>query len=444
MDASLKEREWTDRYGPNHASTLHWRSQMQDIQRSIAAELRQLEEVSKSNAEIASSRVKTLEASLSQMVQKSGDVMQAQVKLRDLEGAADAYRTMHDSFLQRYVQAVQQQSFPIADARLITPAEPPEQKSAPKGSLLLPLSMLLGLTFGAGAAFAREFLQKGVRTSRQLEDVTNAPCLGILPMIEEPPRGAQRAMQRAWAERKSENGGRLIRCEDYRLSVVIDQPFSRFSETIRSIKVAADIKEGLERAQIMGITSAVAQEGKSVVSANLARLTAHAGKRTLLIDCDLRNPSLTQALAPLAKAGLADILTKRVTLDEAVYLDPITDLHFLPASLNANIAYSNEFIASQAMIKLLEECRGRYSRIILDFPPVLPVVDVRAGAHLPDMFLLVVDWTETSGEVVQNAVSGTPTIHEKLLGAVLNKVNVKTLGFYEPVRDIYYRGKDAA
>ncbi|MBM6593256.1 Wzz/FepE/Etk N-terminal domain-containing protein [Microvirga pudoricolor] len=444
VDLSTREREASERYGAQHASTVSLRNQMLAIRRSISTELKQLEEIAKSNVEIADARVATLERTLDGLVLKSGDVLQSQVKLRELESAAQAYRTLHDSFLQRYVQAVQQQSFPISDSRLITPAVAPDQKSAPKGSLILPLSLVLGLAVGVGAALSREWLQKGVRTSRQLETVTDAPCLGILPQIQPPPQGTQRAMQRAWAERKSENGGRLIRCEDYKLSVVLDQPFSHFSETIRSIKVAADIQEAVERAQVMAVTSAVAQEGKSVASANLARLTAHAGKRTLLIDCDLRNPSLTRALAPLAKVGLSDILKKRVSLEEAVFLDPLTDLHFLPASLNANIAYSNEFIASQAMVRLIEECRSRYSRIIIDFPPVLPVVDVRAGAHLPDAFLMVVDWTTTPSEVVQSALQGTPVMHQKLVGAVLNKVDIKTLGLYEPVREVYYRGTAAA
>ncbi len=444
VDLATREREASERYGAQHASTISLRNQMLAIKRSISTELKQLEEIAKSNVEIADSRVTTLEASLNGLVRRSGDVMQSQVQLRELESAAQAYRTLHDSFLQRYMQAVQQQSFPISDSRLITPAMAPEQKSAPKGSLILPLSLVLGFAVGVGAALSREWLQKGVRTSRQLESVTEAPCLGILPQIQAPPQGTQRAMQRAWAERKSENGGRLIRCEDYKLSVVLDQPFSHFSETIRSIKVAADIQEAVERAQVMAVTSAVAQEGKSVASANLARLTAHAGKRTLLIDCDLRNPSLTRALAPLAKVGLSDILKKRVSLEEAVFLDPLTDLHFLPASLNANIAYSNEFIASQAMVRLIEECRSRYSRIIIDFPPILPVVDVRAGAHLPDAFLMVVDWTATPSEVVQSALQSTPVMHQKLVGAVLNKVDIKTLGLYEPVREVYYRGSNAA
>jgi len=444
VDLATREREASERYGAQHASTISLRNQMLAIKRSVSTELKQIEEIAKSNVEIADSRVTTLEATLNGLVRRSGDVMQSQVQLRELESAAQAYRTLHDSFLQRYMQAVQQQSFPISDSRLITPAMAPEQKSAPKGSLILPLSLVLGFAVGVGTALSREWLQKGVRTSRQLESVTEAPCLGILPHIQAPPQGTQRAMQRAWAERKSENGGRLIRCEDYKLSVVLDQPFSHFSETIRSIKVAADIQEAVERAQVMAVTSAVAQEGKSVASANLARLTAHAGKRTLLIDCDLRNPSLTRALAPLAKVGLSDILKKRVSLEEAVFLDPLTDLHFLPASLNANIAYSNEFIASQAMVRLIEECRSRYSRIIIDFPPILPVVDVRAGAHLPDAFLMVVDWTATPSEVVQSALQSTPVMHQKLVGAVLNKVDIKTLGLYEPVREVYYRGSNAA
>lgn len=443
LDLSKREREWAARYGEDHGATKNLRNQMTEIQRSIDLELARLEEIFKSNLEIAQSRQRSLEEALEAQVLRSGETMQAQVKLRELESAANSYRSLYDTFLQRYTQAVQQQSFPVTEARVITPATPPQLKSAPKGSVILPLSLAMGLCIGVAAAFAREFSERVVRTTRQLETIAETECLGILPTVEPPAKAKRAQREQMVAKAKADPKARLIRTDDFRQSAVLDEPFSRFAETIRAVKVAADINNIARRTQIIGVVSSIAQEGKSVVSANLARLIAQTGSRTILIDCDLRNPSLTRSLAPDARVGLAHVLLRQKELADAVYVDPLTGLHMLPVAMDVRIMHTNEILASEAMARFLDYCRGQYDYIVVDFPPILPVVDVRAAAHLPDAFVLVVEWRRTHIEIVRTAVASSPVIHQKLLGSVLNKVDVKTLSSFEPVRETYYRAGGA-
>ena len=169
---------------------------------------------------------------------------------------------------------------------------------------------------------------------------------------------------------------------------VIDKPLSAFAEAFRSIKVAADISGS----RVIGITSTVPGEGKSTVASNLAELMAHAGKRVLVLDCDLRNPSLTRGLVSHPKAGLLEVLGGQVSLEDALYVDQETDLRFLPAVLGSRVAYTNEILASENFKNFVESQRKDYDFIVIDLPPIAPVVDVRSTTQIVDSYLYVIQW----------------------------------------------------
>ena len=155
---------------------------------------------------------------------------------------------------------------------------------------------------------------------------------------------------------------------------VIDEPLSAFAEAFRSIKVAADIGGQ----QVIGITSTVPAEGKSTVSSNLAELIAHAGKRVILLDGDLRNPTLTRALASSAKAGLLEVLNGQIELEHAIYVDQSTGMRFLPTVVGPHLVYTNEILASDSFKNFVDKLRKDHDYILIDLSPIAPVVDVRA------------------------------------------------------------------
>ena len=182
---------------------------------------------------------------------------------------------------------------------------------------------------------------------------------------------------------------------------------------------------------MIGITSTVPGEGKSTVASNLAELIAHAGKRVLVLDGDLRNPSLTRGLAPHSKAGLLEVLSGQVLLDDALYVDEETDLRFLPAVLSSRLAYTNEILASENFKNFVDGQREDYDFIIIDLPPIAPVVDVRATTQIVDSYLYVIEWGRTQMNLVTHQLSGFPELQDRLLGCVLNKADVRVLQRYE-------------
>ncbi|MGY3424022.1 capsular exopolysaccharide synthesis family protein [Bradyrhizobium sp. F1.13.4] len=221
----------------------------------------------------------------------------------------------------------------------------------------------------------------------------------------------------------------------------INSPFSRFAEALRSIKLAADLSNFGTPHKVLGITSALPNEGKSTVSEALAQTTAQSGLRTLLIDGDLRNPSLTDRLARSADAGLIEVVFGKADLKDVLWVDPQTNLHFLPCVAASRFSNSSDLLASPQMEKLFQHLREQYDRIILDLSPMAPVIDVRATGGLVDSYILIVEWAKAKVDVVERVLRENPLVREHMLGAVLNKVNLAAMNRYDSYSGSYYRNR---
>ena len=175
------------------------------------------------------------------------------------------------------------------------------------------------------------------------------------------------------------------------LWTVVDAPLSRYTEAIRSIELANDLNGVIKPNRVIGFTSSLPNEGKSTIAFSVAQLMAQAqvGGKTILVDCDLRNPSLTRMLTPDAKAGLLEILAEKTSLKAAIWKDPSTNLSFLPVVSKLRLAHSSEILGSTPLKKLFEQLREAYDHVIVDLSPLAPIVDVRATAHLLDSFVFV-------------------------------------------------------
>jgi succinoglycan biosynthesis transport protein ExoP len=183
--------------------------------------------------------------------------------------------------------------------------------------------------------------------------------------------------------------------------------------------------------KVIGMVSVLTGEGKSTISMNLAEYLAKQGARTLLIDCDLRNAASSRALAPNAQSGLVEILLGSAPVSSAIYRDEESGMVFLPASPKRSVPYSAELLASQAMADLLAAASNSFDYIVLDLPPLGPVIDARAIAGKVDAFVLVVEWGKTSRRLVRSKLQSERLIADKCIGVVLNKVDIKKLKLYD-------------
>jgi polysaccharide biosynthesis transport protein len=420
------------RYGPEHGVVTRLRSDNVNIVASIKNELRRIEESYRSEYEVARGREEQLRGSLDSQFRKNVNLGEAQIKLAELEAGAKAARLSYDTALQRYLQAVQRQSFPVSDARVLSQAVAPLKKDRPKRMLLLAIGAIGGTLLGFGGAIGSELVDRRLRTRRDVEQLTGIQCMGFVPMM------ADKKFEAAAVKAPQDpRPGRARMPCDY----VVRAPFSVATEVIRGIKIAADQANDGEGARVIGVISALPGEGKSSIAANLAHLIAQSGSMVLLVDGDLRSPSLSRLFTPDATEGLPDILVGRATRQSVTYNLPPLPLDFIPARTALNLQHSDGLLASSAMQRFLDECRSQYTYIVVDLPPFVPVVDVRAAAHLIDGFALVIEWGVTQRDVIGDALATMPAVWERIFGSVLNKVSLSQLKRYgENVS--YYENKN--
>jgi succinoglycan biosynthesis transport protein ExoP len=430
LEFAAKERVFAERYGPNHLATLNLRTQMLELRHNIEDEMKKIAESYKSDYEIADTREQNLTTSLAGAVSDSQSTNQAQIQLRELDSNAQSARTVYDSFLQRYMESVQQQSFPISEARMISTAIVPLSKSSPNLVLTLAATTMAGGLLGFGIALFREFSDRVFRTPAQIEDVLGANCIATLPALKlANPAMANAPVSVSHPDKKAAPPRTLT--ANGLLRYVVEAPFSQYTEGLRALKVVVDLNGVLKSNKVVGMTSTLPNEGKSTVASNFAQLIAHAGQRVILIDSDLRNPSLSHHLAPNAMLGLVDVIAGKADLSDAVWTDPATGLLFLPAGATDKLLHTNRIMASDTMRNFISRQRDIFDFVILDFPPLAPVVDTRATTSFVDSYIYVVEWGGTKRELAETVLGGAPEVYDRLLGVLLNKVNMAQMSRYE-------------
>jgi succinoglycan biosynthesis transport protein ExoP len=331
---------------------------------------------------------------------------------------------------------------------VVAEASPPLHRSHPRTLLVLALSLGGGLIFAVGAGLLRDSWYPVFRSSAEVEDIFQVGCLGVLPLLDAdeakwsmaggrpkllaatPTTSRIAPRDETGLEARSPDAAvapvpgaprRIIRSGNGPLWHVAKAPLSPFTESIRSIKLAVDRHRARDRTTVIGITSASPDEGKSTVAGALAILMAQTGARTVLVDGDLRNPSLTRALAPEAQLGFLDVILEKAAIDDVIWTDETGRLTFLPGVVSERLAHSIEFLASSRATALIELLRERYDNVVVDLSPLTPVVDVRATEQLIDAYVLVVEWGRTRVDQVERALRDAPGLYDSLLGVVLNK-----------------------
>ncbi|MFG1351447.1 Wzz/FepE/Etk N-terminal domain-containing protein [Xanthobacter autotrophicus] len=434
-DAALKAAETERRYGAGHQVVQRKQAEMAQINDAILNELRRIEGGARSSFDIADARVKSIQKELEGLSVTSGEMEQARVAARELERQVESDRTTYQGFLERYKSIIQEESFPISAARVLTVASVPENPSHPKVPLILFLGLFGGLGLGLGFATLRELLnQETFHTPKQVEEALGIPCLGILPTIEPSKFTSFPEFDLV----KASNGLKFPdQLGAYRYAV--NEPFAHFTESLRHVLVSANHSCGMQPRIVVGVVSSSPGEGKSFVAANFAQLARHYSERVLLIDADIRNPSLSRLIAPDCKAGLLDVVAGQADFARVVYTDTQTGLHFLPAVGEGGNIQSGGLLASEVMRQFLVSMEGRYDYVVIDLPPLGAVVDARAMAPFINTFVFVAEWGKTKRSMAMDCLRAAPQIYQKTVGAVLNKADMSILKTYHGiVQEAYY------
>ncbi|TYL96116.1 AAA family ATPase [Bradyrhizobium rifense] len=398
-----------------------------------------------------------LEARLRDLQQKAADAerqvqefqakneIEEQAKLSELRANARTYRKLYESFLQRYAEAGQQQSLKFAEGQVVSPALPPAFKSKPNAILLLSVAALGGFCIGLGIAAWAELSDRTFRSPEQVAELLKTDCLGALEWIPRPylQPAALRArfknkMPKYW---KKSVDSELMHSNGH-FSHVLTNPTSHFAETIRAIRLSCDLQLPDQPSRIVGFTSALDGEGKSTVAANFAQLVSRAGRRVLLIDADFRKRTLSRSMAPHSLKGWCDLALGRAGAEEVFRISRATNMHFLPLLEKPESFETAEFLASDGVRTLFDGLRLEFDYVVVDLPSLAPRIDIRASSTSIDAYVLVVDWGKTSSETVQCALASAQGVQHKVLGAILNKTDLRLMHRYTPHRytECYFLG----
>ncbi|MDX8526589.1 polysaccharide biosynthesis tyrosine autokinase [Mesorhizobium sp. MSK_1335] len=414
-------------FGKDHPQAVALTKEKADVSAQIFGQLKQITESYRNDFEVAQARETALRDKISTAAGKSSIDNQSQVKLKELDQQAQALTTLYQTFLSRYEEASQQQSFPVGKVRIISDATMPLAASSPRTLRVLALSLVLGLMLGAGFGGLNEFNERFFRTGEDIRDRAGLKFLGYLPTI-----GGGKARD-AKADDLPVDGkvASLSAAEKRaRMRVSIDAPASMFAETLRNAKIAFDVVMEDRNCRVIGVISVLPGEGKSTVAANLAGLLAVNGAKTLLIDGDLRNPGLSRSLGMEAEQGLMEAVVNGQTWQSVGKVDRQTKLAIIPAVLRGQFSHTSELLGSAGMRRFIENAKETFEYIIVDLPPLGPVVDAKAFAPLVDGFVLVTEWGRTPRAMVRSMLESEPYIANKITGAVLNKVDLKKLAKY--------------
>jgi exopolysaccharide transport family protein len=429
LENARRESEWSARLGPNHLAVVDLRAKMNELRTSIGAELRRLAETSRNDYEIARQRENAVGKQLASAVEQSQVTNSAELTMRELEMNAKSYRSLYDSFLQQYVRSIQQQSFPLSDARVISYASPPQSKSKPKSTLILALGLVCGLALGTAFGLLRDIMDRAFRTTEQVKSALQTTCLALVPLVDY--KNSRKNISRRQLPGPNTRMLRTIVRGSDTLWTASGMPLSHFAESIRYIKLAINLGSTGTPNKVIGITSSLPNEGKSTIAAAVGECIAQSGARVLVVDCDLRNPSLSAILAPNADAGLLEVLSGQRLPEETIWRDEKTNLEFLPAVTNSQIAHSSDILSAEATRKLFDSLRASYDYVIVDLPPLTPIVDVRATTPWIDGYILTIEWGRTDIDVVRHALNTAPDVRQSLIGAILNKADMNAIGRYD-------------
>lgn len=406
--ATQKEAELGTKYGPRHPDMQKVRAEVADAQRQLDAEIEKLVDNLKNEMEVAEGRERQLAANLAVLKEQQGVSKEESVKLKELERDSSTEKALYEALLARYKQTAETVELQLPDARIVEKADVPLFPASPKRKQIVFLALIGGLLTGIGIALILEFWTSGVSRSEDVERALDLEHLTSIPQISGPDDGEADPM-------------RAVR-------LILAEPRGAFAEAIRGLRREIDVRRHNPQQKVILVASSLPGEGSDMIASNLAHHYALTGNRVLLIDGDLRRSPLTRRLVGSSSAGLLDVLARGAPIEQTILRDASTGLCFLPATSSDRLDVSSpEMLATRRMAALMGYLRNQFDTIVIEAPPLLPVVDGRILADYVDQIAFVMTWRKTPKKLAKRAVHALGQNQDKIAGVIVNGVAADVL-----------------
>src|SRR5580693_4160366 len=428
-DLKIQAAQLNTQFGPSYPKLAQLNSQLKEIDAQILQETKKVAGEVRGQYMAAVQRESLLHDALEKQKQEENKLNESAIDYSILKRDLDSYRQLYEGLMEKMKEAGVSAGLKSNNFRIVDVARVPTGPIEPNIPRNLAFAFLLGLTSGVGLAFLLEGLDNTVRTSEQAQMISGLPPLGMIPM------GSRTA-------REGANAKRLVIATSKEAVELVTQvrPQSQMAESYRALRTSLLLSNLGAPPKVIMVTSALPQEGKTTTSINCAVVLAQKGVRVLLIDADLRRPSIHKTLGMGPHSGLSNVLTGSTNLENAITSTKVLpNLFVLPAGTPPpNPA---ELLASSNMRDVLFQLREQHDHIVIDTPPSLSVTDAVVLSPRADAVVLVIRSGQTTKTALRRSRDILMQVNAKVVGVLLNAVDLRSPDYYYYYE---YKGKYSA
>jgi succinoglycan biosynthesis transport protein ExoP len=411
--------------GPNHYKVVALRNRVDELHKQIAVEenriLSEAKQVYLAAQAQENQTNNALDSEKATAYKLRDDLLQYTLQEREYE----ANRTLYDGLEQRLRTAGVEAGLESTEIEPIDKAYPPLGPTLKPRTNILLIDTFVMLIFGVILAFVLESLDTGLRSVAEIETVSGLPSLALIP------RARRSVSDETSLSTAMRNLGTL------------SSPKSQFSEAFRALRTSLLLSVAGGEPKVILLTSATPSEGKTTVSINLACVLAQRNVRVLIIDADLRRPTVHHRFGLNGKVGLTSVLTGSVSLEDAIQTIP--EIPQLDVLVSGPVPpFPTEMLSSETMHHLLERVKGMYTHIVMDSPPLLSVTDSVVLARDADAVVMIVRHGKSSKHAMRRARDLLVRSGAPVTGIVLNAVDLNSPEYYAYYGYYGYTGYAAA
>jgi capsular exopolysaccharide synthesis family protein len=397
--------------GPNHPQVLAVQGQIAELSKELSEEQNRAVADARQTYVTAKAQEDQTRAALAAEQETAFKLRDALVDYTLKQREFDANRQLYEGLRERLRTAGVQSGLESQEIDIVDPAVPPISPSLKPQSTIVIINTLAMLIAGVVLAFVLDSLDTGLRTVGEVEAVSGLPSLALIPRARAAPASGVAAST------------------VLRNTVVLASPKSQSAEAFRALRTSLLLSVAGGEPQIILLTSATPAEGKTTVSMNLACVLAQRDVRVLLIDADLRRPTVHHRFGLNGKYGLTSVLTGSISLEQAI--QRVEEVPTLDVLVSGPVPpFPTELLSSEPMRLLLERCRGIYTHIVMDSPPMLSVTDSIVLARDADAVVLIVRQGKSSKHALRRARDLLVRSGARITGIALNAVDLSSPEYY--------------
>src|SRR5581483_5867734 len=417
-DLRIQIAQLSTQFGPSYPKLAQLNGRLMEVEAQIQLEMKKVSAHVRSDYMAAVQREAMLRAAMDKQKQEANRLNQSAIEYSLLKRDVETNRTLYEGLLEKLKEAGVTAGLKSNNIRPVDVARVPTAPSEPNVPRNLAFALALGLSTGIGLAFLMDGMDNTVRTPEQAQAISALPALGMIPLGSKSSaelRGRQRL-----AVASSKEAVELV---------TQSRPQSQMAESYRALRTSLLLTSLGAPPKIILITSALPQEGKTTTSINAAIVLAQKGTRILLIDADLRRPSIHKTLGMGPRTSLSNVLTGSATLQQAIVRSPILPNLFV---LSAGTPPPNpaELLASTNMRDVLAELKDQYDHIVIDTPPTLSVTDAVVMSTRADAVVLVIRSGQTTKQALRRSRDILIQVNARIAGVLLNAVDLSSPDYY--------------